>query len=64
MELSIYVSYVDCLYLMLVTINNVALHHRHGNQELDLRGRREGAGGGIEGTVSPGPLFIAPDDTL
>ena len=43
---------------------SVALHCRHGHQELDLRGRREGAGGGIEGAMSPGPLFIAPVDTL
>jgi hypothetical protein len=64
MELSIYVGYVDGLYLMLVTVNSVALHRRNDHQELDLRGRREGARGGIEGTVSQGPLFIAPDDTL
>ena len=37
----------------------VALHRRHGRQELDLRGRREEARGGIEGAAPSGLPFIA-----
>jgi hypothetical protein len=43
---------------------DVALHHCHGHQELDIRGRREAAGGGIEGALSLGLPFIAPIDVL
>ena len=42
----------------------VALHCRHGRQELDLRGRREGAGEGIEDVVPSGLPFIAPVEAL
>ena len=38
----------------------VALHHRHGLQELDLSGRREAIGGGMEGVASSGLPFYSP----
>jgi hypothetical protein len=43
---------------------SIALHRCHGRQKLDLRERREGAKGGIEGVVSLGPIFIALVDAL
>jgi hypothetical protein len=39
---------------------DVALHRHHGHRELDLRGRREKAGDGIEVSYPPGAPLYSP----